>query len=104
VGGEHSRSSISRQPGVDETRANRLIATALLARDCAAVAPFDRSGHHAAVLLRADGNAAWAHADGGAVVIPSAIAVPPDLNIDLGHLQILGLGPPEHETLYSICS
>jgi hypothetical protein len=41
-----------------------LIATALLARDCAAVVPFDRSGHHAAVLPWADGDAAWADADG----------------------------------------
>ena len=32
------------------------------------------------------GNAAWADADGSALVTPSAIAVPPDLNIDLGHL------------------
>jgi hypothetical protein len=42
----------------------RLIATALFARDCAATL-FDRSGHHAALLRRADGNAAWADADGG---------------------------------------
>jgi hypothetical protein len=48
----------------DETRANRLIATALLARDCAAVVPFDRSGHHATVLPWADGDTAWADADG----------------------------------------
>ena len=48
----------------DETRANRLIAAALLARDCAAVAPFDRSGHHAAVLPWADGDTARADADG----------------------------------------
>ena len=42
----------------------RLVATALLARDCAAVVPFDRSGHHAAVLPWADGDTAWADADG----------------------------------------
>jgi hypothetical protein len=47
----------------DETRASRLIATALFARDCPA-APFDRSGYHAAVLPRADGNTAWPDADG----------------------------------------
>jgi hypothetical protein len=42
----------------------RLVATALLARDRAAVVPFDRSGHHAAVLPWADGDTAWADADG----------------------------------------
>ena len=42
----------------------RLVATALLARDCAAVVPFDRSGHHPAVLPWADGDTAWADADG----------------------------------------
>src|SRR5258708_39669302 len=42
----------------------RLIATALLARDCAAVVPLDRSGHRAAVLPWANGDAAWADADG----------------------------------------
>jgi hypothetical protein len=42
----------------------RSIATALFARDGAA-ALFDRSGHHAALLLRTDGNAAWTDADGG---------------------------------------
>jgi len=38
----------------------RLVATALFARDCAAVAPIDRSGHHAAILPWADGDTAWA--------------------------------------------
>ena len=42
----------------------RLVATALLARDCAAVVPIDRSGHHAAVFPWADGDTAWADADG----------------------------------------
>jgi hypothetical protein len=41
-----------------------LVATALFARDCAA-ALFDRGGHHAALLLQADGNAAWTDTDGG---------------------------------------
>jgi hypothetical protein len=43
----------------------RLVATALLARDRATtIVPFDRGGHHAAILPRADGDAAWADADG----------------------------------------
>jgi hypothetical protein len=42
----------------------RLVATALLARDRAAVVPFDRSGHHAAVFSWADGDTAWTDADG----------------------------------------
>jgi hypothetical protein len=42
----------------------RLVATALFARDCAAVVPFDRSGDHATVLPWADGDTAWADADG----------------------------------------
>jgi hypothetical protein len=60
-------------------------------------APFDRSGHHAAVLPLpwADGDAVWA--DGGVGVVAPAtvavVAVPPDLNIDaLGYLEVLGLG------------
>jgi hypothetical protein len=69
----------------------RLVATALLARDRATIVPFDRGGHHAAILPRADGDAAWADADGDVWVIPPAtvpiVAVPPELNIDaLGHL------------------
>ena len=40
-------------------------ATALPARDHAAVASIDRSGHHAAVAPRANGHTAWADADGG---------------------------------------
>ena len=42
----------------------RLVATAFFARDCAAVVPFDRSGDHATVLPWADGDTAWADADG----------------------------------------
>jgi hypothetical protein len=38
-----------------------VVATAFLARDHAAVAPVDRSGHRAAP----NGHAAWADADGG---------------------------------------
>jgi len=42
--------------------ARRLVATALFARDCATIVPFDRGGHHAAILPWADGDAAWADA------------------------------------------
>ena len=42
-----------------------LVAKAFLARDHAAVAPVDRSGHRAAVSPWANGQAAWADADGG---------------------------------------
>src|SRR5438034_2065403 len=76
-----------------------LVAAALSARD-RAVAPFDRGSHHAAALSWADGDAAWANADGGViaptipiVAVGAVVAVPPDLNIDaLGHLEVLGLG------------
>jgi hypothetical protein len=58
-------------PGIDGGRASndffvprRLVATALLARDRAAIVSFDRGSHHAAVSPRADGDAAWADADG----------------------------------------
>src|SRR5881227_2462056 len=69
---------------------------ALPARDTAAVVPLDRGGLHAAALSWADPNATWADADRG-VISPAvpivAVAVPPDLNIDLGHLELLlGLG------------
>ena len=50
-----------------------LVATALPARD-RAVAPFDRGSYHAAALSWADGDAAWADADGagdeGGIVCP----------------------------------
>ena len=42
-----------------------VVATAFLARDHAAVAPLDRSGHRPAVSPWANGHAAWADADGG---------------------------------------
>src|SRR6266545_3597765 len=77
---------------------NVLVAAALPARD-RAVAPFDRGSHHAAALSWADGDAAWANADGGIiaptvpiVAVGAVVAIPPDLNIDLGHLEVLGLG------------
>src|SRR5262249_22426579 len=41
-----------------------IVATALPARNCAAIAPVDRSGHHPAVSPWANGHAAWADADG----------------------------------------
>src|SRR6266498_1295446 len=74
---------------------NVLVAAALPARD-RAVAPFDRGSHHAAALSWADGDAAWANADGGVIAptipIVAVVAVPPDLNVDaLGHLEVLGL-------------
>src|SRR6266542_198662 len=73
-----------------------VVATALPARDHAAVAPVDRSGHRAAVSPWANGHAAWTDADGGVtptIPIIAVVAVPPDLNVDaLGHLEILGLG------------
>ena len=73
----------------------RLVATALLARDHAAVVSFDSGGHRAAVLPLpwADTDPARADANGDvSVIIPPAtvpviVAVTPDLNIDgLGHL------------------
>src|SRR5262249_55714702 len=42
----------------------RLVATTLLARNRAAIVSFDRGSHHAAVSPWADGDAAWAYADG----------------------------------------
>jgi len=44
--------------------ARRLVATTLLARNRAAIVSFDRGSHHAAVSPWADGDAAWADADG----------------------------------------
>jgi hypothetical protein len=72
-----------------------LVATALLARDHAAVATIDRSGHRAAVLPWADGYAARANSDSGVSITSVAVAVitvPPELNIDLGHFEVLSLG------------
>src|SRR5437773_10956846 len=79
------------------SRPFRLVATALPARDTAAVVPLDRGALHAAALSWADPNATWADADGGVIspavpIIAVAAAVPPDQNIDLGHLGLLGLG------------
>src|SRR5258705_10910567 len=78
---------------------NGLVAAALLARDRAAVVPFNRGSLHAAALSWADSDATWADANCGVGVIPPAtvpivavVAVPPDLNIDaLGHLDALSL-------------
>src|SRR3981189_2276974 len=80
--------------------ARRLVlAATLLARDPAAVVPFNRGSHHAAALSWADGDTIRADANCGVGVVPPAtvpivavVAVPPDLNIDLGHLDALGLG------------
>jgi len=59
-----------------------LVAATLPARDCA-VAPFDRGSHHASALSRANGDAAWANADGGVIAptipIVAVLAVQPDL-------------------------
>src|SRR6266498_4309495 len=73
-----------------------LVAAGLPARD-RAVAPFDRGSHHAAALSWADGDTAWANADGGIIAPTVSVvavgAVPPNLNIDaLGHLEFLSLG------------
>jgi hypothetical protein len=73
----------------------RLVATALLARDHAAVVSFDAGGYRAAVLPLpwADADAARADANGDVpaiippATVPVVVAVTPDLNIDgLGHL------------------
>ena len=81
--------------------ARRLVAAALLARDPAAVIPFNRGSHHAAALSWADGETTGTDANCGVGVVPSAtvpivpvVAVPPDLNIDaaLGNLDAMGLG------------
>jgi len=74
------------------------VAATLLARDPAAVVPFNRGSHHAAALSRADGDTTRADANCGVGVVPPAtvpivaVAVPPDLNIDpLGHPDALSL-------------
>jgi hypothetical protein len=80
--------------------AHRLVAATLLARDRAAVVPFNRGSHHAAALSWADGDTIRADANCGVGVVPPAtvlivavVAVPPDLNIDaLSHPDALGLG------------
>src|SRR5216683_3012184 len=91
---------------IDALVARRLVAATLPARDRAAVVPFNRGSHHAAVLPWADGDTTCADANCDVVVVPPAVpivavaavpivavvAVPPDLNIDaLGHLDALGL-------------
>src|SRR5205814_9000401 len=76
------------------SRPFRLVATALPARNTAAVVPLDRGALHAAALSWADPNATWADADGGVIAsaVPIvAVAVPPDLNIDSGHLELFVL-------------
>src|SRR6476646_403014 len=80
--------------------ARRLVAAALLARDPAAVVPFNRGSHHAAALSWADGDTAWTDANRGVGVIPATVPtiiggvvdMQPGLHIDLGHLDALGLG------------
>ena len=80
--------------------ARRLVAAALLARDPAAVIPFNRGSDHAAALSWADGDTTGTDANCGVGVVPSAtvpivpvVAVPPDLNIAaLGNLDAMGLG------------
>ena len=78
--------------------ARRLVADVLPARDPAAVVPFNRGSLHAAALSWADGDTTWAHANCGVGIVPATVpvvavvAVPPDLNIDLGHLDALGIG------------
>jgi hypothetical protein len=72
-----------------------VVAPALPTRDRAAVAAVDRRGHHTAVSLWANGHAARADADSGVritAVAVAIIAIPPELNIDLSHLKVLGLG------------
>src|SRR5882762_12012125 len=78
--------------------ARRLVlAATLLARDPAAVVPFNRGSHHAAALSWADGDTTRADANCGVGVVPPAtvpvvaVTVPPDLNIDLGHPDALSL-------------
>jgi hypothetical protein len=73
----------------------RSVATALPARYRAAIVAPDRGGYHAAVSPWADRDTAWADADGDISIPPTTVpvvVVSPDLNIDLGHLQVLGLG------------
>jgi len=99
----------SRMP-MNRSVARRLVVAAtLLARDPAAVVPFNRGGHHAAALSWADGDATRADANCGVGVVPPttvpivAIAsVPSDLNIDLGHLDALGLGRSGEGAVVSI--
>jgi hypothetical protein len=72
-----------------------LVATALLTRNHATIVALNGRGHHAAILPRANGYAARADADSGVSITSVAvaiIAIPPDLNIDLGHLEVLRLG------------
>src|SRR3978361_710129 len=78
--------------------ARRLVAATLPARDPAAVVPFNRGSLHAAALPWADADTTWADANCGVGIVPATVpvvavvAVPPDLNIDLGHLDALGIG------------
>jgi hypothetical protein len=72
-----------------------LVATALLARNHTAIVALNGSGHHPAVSPWANGYAARANADSGVSITSVAvaiIAITPELNIDLGHLEVLGLG------------
>jgi hypothetical protein len=50
--------------------ARRLVAAALLARDPAAVIPFNRGSHHAAALSWADGDTTGTDANCGVGVVP----------------------------------
>src|SRR5215471_13768115 len=52
-----------------------LVATALPARDHATIVPFDPSCHRAAVSPWADGDAAWADADGDVAITSAAAPV-----------------------------
>src|SRR6266699_4947671 len=65
LAGDHNRARGRSEPSLLR---DVLVAAALPARD-RAVAPFDRGSHHAAALSWADGDAAWANADGGVIAL-----------------------------------
>jgi hypothetical protein len=72
-----------------------LVATALLARNHTAIVALNGRGHHPAVSPWANGYAARTNADSGVSITSVAvaiIAIPPELNIDLGHLEVLRRG------------
>src|SRR3954453_15552636 len=68
------------------------IAATLPARDPTAIVPINRSSYHPAAPSRTDGDTTWPDANPGIGVTPAtvpvitvvAVAVAPDLNIELG--------------------
>src|SRR4051812_5437310 len=78
--------------GHEEVAVSRpfLVAAALSPRDPTAIVPFNCGSYHSAVPSRTDSDTTWPYANRGVGVIPATVsvvtvvAIPPDLNIDLG--------------------